>query len=149
MRCDDVHHNITLSAPATSSSPIPTRSKQTHRDILVNDSDNSSFKVGDQVSLLNEPFTITEKTGPDTYKLFDKNQETMVVHPERLQLFTVSSKHSINTPITTHSVTKNEIFPINEGQEPTEGPDPLPESSDLVEEIYLILDKVIYNKIFQ
>ena len=82
------------------------------------------------MSLLNGPFTITEKTGPDTYKLSDESQETIVVHPDRLQLFTGSSD-PINTPITTPSVTKNEFFPINEGQGPAEGPSPLPESIEI------------------
>ena len=70
------------------------------------------------MSLLNGPFTDTRKTGPDSQK----------------------SNHSINTLITTPSVTINEIFPINEGQVPTEGPDPLPESSDLLNEIKSFLD---------
>ena len=82
------------------------------------------------MSLLNGPFTITEKTGPDTYKLSDENQETIVVHPDRLQLFTGSSD-SINTPNTTPSVTKNEFFPINEGQGPAEGTNPLPEPNEI------------------
>ena len=64
----------------------------------------------------------------------------MVVHSERLQLFTGSSKHSIKTPITIPNITKNEIVPISERQEPTEGPDPLPESSDLLDEIKSFLD---------
>ena len=83
-------------------------SKQTHQDISVSDSHNPRFWMKDQVSLLIGPFTITERTGPDTYKLVDKDQLTVVVHSERLQLFTGSSD-SINTPITTPSVTKNEL----------------------------------------
>ena len=119
MHLNDVSINkITLSTPPTSSSLIPTRPELTHRDILVNDIDNIGFKVGDQVSLLKGPLTDTRKTGPDSDK----------------------SNHSIDTLITAPSITINEIFPIKEGQIPTEGPNSLPESSDLLDEIKSFLD---------
>ena len=119
MHLNDVSINkITLSTPSNSFSSIPTRPELTHRDILVNDRDNFSFKVEDQVSLLKGPLTDTRKTGPDSDK----------------------SNHSIDTLITASNVTTDDIFPIKKGQITTEGPNPLPKSSDLLDEIKSFLD---------